>query len=119
MKKILFLTVASFFAAGTVYASEMIVELKSGNTVVIQCSGEIESVILKGDSDAIVGMKMRTKQEPDLSPQSEKSSGSTSSDSKVAKTESSDEQSSVRFKWARPLDEENLKNVRSGSKGAD
>ena len=122
MKKILILTTMALLAAGTVYGDEMTVQLKSGNSLVIQSAGTIESVTLQGDSDSIISMKMNVaeqqdiqqkttvKKEQDIVPVATTTKGTVAMEDKSS--------SEARIKWAKPIDDENLKNARSSSRKA-
>lgn len=107
-------------AAASVYGSEMIVQLKSGNSIVIQYSGTIESVTLQGESDSIIGMKMNVarqqgvQQKTTVKKEENKVPAVSINASAVAMKE--DSSSAARIKWARPINDENLKNARSPSR---
>ncbi len=108
-------------AAGTVYGSEMIVQLKSGNTLVVRYTGNIESVTLQGDSDSIIGMEMHVaEQQQDVQQKTtvsrEENSVPVATTTAGAVVRGEKSSSSARIKWARPIDDENLKNARSPSR---
>ncbi len=113
MKKLLLLAAITVLAAQTTYANEMIVKLKSGNTVVIEYTGAIERVSLEGDSDAILGMTMHTgtRQNPEL--QRQKSAARPTPEEQKTEEAGDKEKSSLKFSWARPIDDENLKRIQT------
>lgn len=61
MNKIAFIALVGIFLPTLAGADELVVNLKSGNSLVIQYTGAIQGVTLQGNSDAIVGMNMATK----------------------------------------------------------
>lgn len=106
MKKIIISVVFGLILSGTAFAEEMVVQLTSGNAVVIQYTGTIEGVTLKGTTDGIAGVSMPhaastvgiAKQQSSekgqaVMPQDEK---------KEVKTQ----ESGIRFKWAEPIQED-------------
>ena len=110
-----------FFTAGPAGARQMIVHLKSGNTVVIDYSGTIESISLEGKTDSIIGLKMpdadkkNSQQKAAAGPETENAPAS-SAVTAAPLEEKENSSSPVHLKWARPIDDENLKNARSKSR---
>ena len=117
MKKILIVVAITFLTAGTVYASEMIVQLKSGNTLTIEYSGAIESVTLQGDSDSIIGMKMNVAEQQGAADKAIISGTQNpvpaTASAAVTPVKEEKKSSAATIRWARPIDDENLKTVRS------
>lgn len=88
-------------------ADEMVVNLKSGNSLVIQYTGTIHGVTMQGDSDAIAAMNMTAKPKKEssasTSAQDEKSAGETGN-----KAEGKDgKEGGMQLKWAAPIEEDN------------
>ncbi len=119
MRKIILLTtIVLFSVGGTVYANKMKIQLKSGNTIVVDYSGTIESVSLVGDTDSIAGMKMHVGEQQVARQKTVESVGEAIDATTVKTTATVEEkkESSPGIKWARPIDDENLKNARSKSR---
>lgn len=117
MKKYIVFVVLALFVAVPAGADQMTVKLKSGNSIIIESSGPIDGVTLQGDSDAIVGMKTQksSEQVPQFEPS--KNVQPSADDNLAAEPQvSKGHGSSVRIKWTKPMDDENLKNARSDSR---
>ncbi len=110
MKRLLLLVVPLFLFCWTAQADEMVVHLQSGNDVLIEYTGTINRVTIKGDSDAITGMQMKHTTDKVIAAEP---AGHVAD--KTVKGEK-EKGSKVKFRWAKPLDEENLKKIRSGSR---
>lgn len=107
MKQIYVIAILFFFLGGIAHADEMIVHLKSGNSVIIQYSGNIEGVKLEGDSDAIVGINMQKAAKPEAYSRNDNSEKETSSIHPVEKsknTKKSNQKAGIR--WADPISED-------------
>ena len=89
----------------------MIVHLQSGNDVLIEYTGTINRVTIKGDSDAITGMQMKHTTDKVIAAEP----AGQAIDKTTVKGEK-EKGPNVKFRWAKPLDEENLKKIRSGSR---
>ncbi len=120
-RNILLIICLACLAAGPALADQMIVQLKSGNTVIIDYQGSINGVTMQGESDGIVGMQLhRSKSTPAASiPETmtkEKPEATPALSRPEVQKKDNHSGSAVRIKWARPIDDENLKNARSPSR---
>ena len=122
--KTFIVTLLVLLVAVTVSAEQMTIKLKSGNTVVIDYSGSVDGVSVQGDSDSIVGIQNPGKQQkqqqlsPALQPNAKVMAEQAEAENKTVET-SKEKSSSVKFKWTKPMDDENLKNARSDSRVAN
>lgn len=106
MKKIILFVFLGLLCSGTALAEEMIIQLRSGNTMVIEYSGAIDKVTLNGETDAIVGINMKrssmdTVQEPRATPEPENQPARS-----AAGKDSGQEEKWFRLKWAEPKTED-------------
>ncbi len=122
MKKTI-VTLLVLLVAATVSAEQMTIKLKSGNTVVVNYTGSVDGVSVQGDTDSIVGIAHPEKtQQQQLSPVLQPDTKVIAEHAEIenkAVHDAKDKTSSVRFKWAKPIDDENLKNARSDTRVAN
>ncbi|MGQ9499043.1 MAG: hypothetical protein ACUVQ6_01495 [Dissulfurimicrobium sp.] len=59
MKKIVFFLLMGMAFGSVSFAEELVVNLKSGNSIVIKYTGAIQGVTLKGSTDAIEAMNIQ------------------------------------------------------------
>ncbi|MCX5870379.1 MAG: hypothetical protein NTY00_07045 [Deltaproteobacteria bacterium] len=107
MKKIVLFLLLGMFSSGAACAEELIVTLNSGNTVVVQYTGTIQGVTLKGTTDGIAGISMPHSANPAgaVNPQgSGKEQTAMPQDEK--KEVKNQEKGGIRFKWAEPIRED-------------
>ncbi|MFK5927402.1 MAG: hypothetical protein QM483_12275 [Desulfuromusa sp.] len=120
MKKIFLILLILEFSIGTAIADQMIIRLKSGNNIVIDYTGSVEGVAIQGDSEAIVGMQSQSEKKAleSLSTTLQPDTKNIVNEAKVEADTSAPEKkaSTVRIKWTKPIDDENLKNARSESR---
>ena len=120
MKKLI-VALLVLLAAATVSAEQMTINLRSGNRVVINYSGLIGGVYVQGYTDAIAGIQNigRLQNQRQLSSALQPGAKGVAKQAEAKnKTvhSSKDRSSSVRIKWVKPIDDENLKNARSDSR---
>lgn len=65
MIKILLITIPLFLAASTALAEKLVIELASGNTIIVEYAGSINTVTMRGESDSIAAINLEsTAEEP-------------------------------------------------------
>ncbi len=106
MKKITFFLIflALVLISKTSQAKELIIHLKSGNSIHVKYEGVIQGVTLQGEGDAISGISMpQATIQPAVhqSRTSESASGESSKDDKEKKKKGG----FFRLKWAKPIDD--------------
>jgi hypothetical protein len=107
MKSIYVIAILLIFSSATAHADEMIVHLKSGNSVIIQYTGIIESVKLEGSTDAIAGMNMKNAAKPQTSSRNDDSPKQTSSINPAGKKEKIEKKNKkIGVRWADPISED-------------
>ena len=101
MRKTILFVLCGVFTAGVVRAEEMVIQLKSGNSLTIQYSGSIQGVSWNGTTDGIAGLSM---------PRSVKIGGvaekAVPTMPVVKAEEKKAEGSAIRFRWAEPQRED-------------
>jgi hypothetical protein len=86
-------------------ADEMIVSLKSGNSLVIHYTGAIHGITMEGASDAIVAIN--TAAEPEkISPAGTSRQQLEPAVEKESKEDNGDKENKLRVKWADPIQED-------------
>lgn len=107
MKKIILFILLGLIPSTTAFAEEMIVNLTSGNAVVIQYTGTIEGVTLKGTTDAIAGVSMpHAAKPPEVVTQQGSGKEQTAMPPDEKKEVKNQEKGGVRFRWAEPIRED-------------
>lgn len=107
MKKIVLFLLLGMFSSGAVCAEELIVTLNSGNSVVVQYTGTIQGVMLKGTTDGIAGISIPHSANPAgavIQQGSGKEQAAIPQDEK--KEVKNQEKGGIRFRWAEPIKED-------------
>ncbi|MCA1765334.1 MAG: hypothetical protein LC633_03645 [Desulfobulbaceae bacterium] len=107
MKKTLPVLLFILSMAGPAMAEHLVIELISGNAIVVEYSGSIHNVSMEGDSDAIAGFNPGLRPvagEVQHSPDRPGSAGSSPGPEKRHVREK--ENSQLRLRWAEPLSED-------------
>lgn len=104
MKKTILLLLCSMcVAAGTANAEELVIQLKSGNSITIQYSGSIQGVTWNGATDGIAGLTMPpppANAAPKAVQQAVPAAAAPTAEEKKS------EGSGIRFRWAEPVRED-------------
>lgn len=108
MKKIILFVLFVLISGNIAYAEEMIVNLTSGNAVVVQYTGSIQGVTLKGTTDAIAGVSMPQATSPAAAAVvNQQDSGKEQAViPQDKKKEVKNKAPGIRFKWADPITED-------------
>lgn len=105
MKKTVLFLVCSVFVFGTANAEELVIQLKSGNSITIQYSGAIQGVIWSGTTDGIAGLVMPPPANTAVG-QTKTAQQPASPASAVKAEEKKTDGSGIRFRWAEPQRED-------------
>lgn len=105
MNKTALIALLAIFVPALANADELVVNLRSGNSLVIQYTGAIQGVTLQGDSDAIVGMNMATKP-ADARVQPAGGQSLTEAQVEPGTGDKAPRESGIRLKWADPKSED-------------
>lgn len=104
MKKRAILISCALLTSTFAYAEELVVQLTSGNSVIIEYTGTIESVSLIGETDAIKTMNF---QKDSKQPEQQIATQPKTAASPSETTQVKDQKSSwIRMKMAEPLSED-------------
>ena len=108
MKKIVFFFVMGMAFCAVSFAEELVVNLKSGNTIVIKYTGTIQGVTLKGSTDAIEAMNIQGVPEGASAQQTGQPQVQRQGQAqdKVEKTKDSNDGSWFKLRWAAPKRED-------------
>lgn len=106
MKKIVLFLVLGIFSSGAACAEELIVTLNSGNTIVVQYTGSIQGVTLKGTTDGIAGVSMPQTATPAGAVNQQESGKKQAVMPQSEKKEVNTQETGFRFKWAEPISED-------------
>lgn len=99
-KTILFLLCSMCAAVGTANAEELVIQLKSGNSITIQYVGSIQGVTMNGATDGIAGLTM-----PPLSANAVPRAAQQAAPAAPVEEKKS-EGGTIRFRWAEPTRED-------------
>ena len=107
MKKISLFILISLIASSSAYAEELVITLKSGNSIVIQYSGTIQGITMNGTTDGIAGINMQTPAADGIDNSGQNTIQKQTPPPQMEKpTARNEEKSGVRFRWAEPITEE-------------
>lgn len=107
MKKTILFLLLVLLSSGAAHAEELVITLKSGDTIVVQYTGVIQGVTMKGTTDAIAGISMPQAATPSQTANQQgsgKNQAAVSPDDKGAGKAKDAE--GIRFKWAEPIGED-------------
>jgi len=103
MKKTIMFFLCSVCAAGIAHAEELVVQLKSGNSLTIQYSGSIQGVTWNGATDGIAGLTMPPS--ANAVPKAAQQAAS-AAPTPAGEKKSEGSSSTIRFRWAEPTRED-------------
>jgi hypothetical protein len=106
MKKTILFILFGLISSSTAFAEEMIVHLTSGNAVVIQYTGTIQGVTMKGATDSITGVSMPQTATPAGAVNQQESGKKQTVMPQSEKKEVNTQETGIRFKWAEPISED-------------
>ncbi len=108
MKKTILFLLCGVFAAGVAKAEELVIQLKSGNSITIQYTGSIQGVTMNGATDGIAGVSMTPAANAASAPAQarvpEQKAPAPSASPQAGEKKASG--SGVRFHWAEPVRED-------------
>lgn len=101
MKKTILFLFVGVLSAGVAGAEELVIQLKSGNSITIQYTGAIQGVTWNGTTDGIAGLSMPTPAQAGTAlGQTKAAPPSAAAEGKKA------DGSGIRFRWAEPQRED-------------
>lgn len=102
MKKTVFILLSCVMLGSEALAAELVIRLKSGTTLVVSYTGDIEGVALKEGNDAIAGVNVLGKKLDPALPKQRSGQHSTATKQPRRTEDGVEKSNTMRFKWAEP-----------------